>query len=438
MNSNKIYDNVQGAPEFHSALSNPLQNLTKDFIEIFRGFVDAEGCFLIARTGDTFAFRFLIKLHIDDKSVLDTIQKTLGLGRVTTYKSSATYAITSQKEIQFILDIFTKYNLNTTKHLNFLSFKKAFEIYTGSKIKNSKLIQEIASIKSSMNTKRTVFDTTSFKINITPEWLLGFVEGDGSFSVSTTGLILRFSIAQKGNLVLMEAIKKFFVDLAKTKGLKDEASYIYITGPDLCIQEGILNQDPHYPRGDKDINLNNTLSEVNYVLTIKNTNFIKKVLIPFFDSMSWLSKKELDYSDWKTILKIKELGLHFTDDGKDLIDFLLGQMNNNRLSTCKSPGVKKTFTSVEIESILNKSSNYELQEDGRILIKSSNKYSFSRKSLKVTLIDSQGSIFKIFNSKSSCAEFLGISSHTVTKTIEKKRPIYFNGKVYNIIGKIEE
>jgi hypothetical protein len=424
MNSNKIYNNVQGATELHSALSNPLQNLTKDFIEKFRGFVDAEGCFLIARTGDTFAFRFLIKLHIDDKPVLDTIQKTLGLGRVTTYKSSATYAITSQKEIKSILDIFTKYNLNTTKHLNFLSFKKAFEIYTGSKIKNSNLIQEIASIKSSMNTKRTVFDTTSFKTNITPEWLLGFVEGDGSFSVSTAGLILRFSIAQKGNLGLMEAIKKFFVDLAKTKGLKDEASYIYITGPDLYIQEGILNQDPQ--------------AEINYVLTIKNVNFIQKVLIPFFDSMSWLSKKELDYNDWKTILKIKELGLHFTDNGKDLIDFLLGQMNNNRLSTCKSPDVKKTFTSVEIESILNKSSNYELQEDGRILIKSSNKYSFSRKSLKVILIDSQGSIFKVFNSKSSCAEFLGISSHTVTKTIEKNRPVYFNGEVYNITGKIEE
>ena len=63
MNSNKIYNNVQGATELHSALSNPLQNLTKDFIEKFRGFVDAEGCFLIARTGDTFAFRFLIKFE---------------------------------------------------------------------------------------------------------------------------------------------------------------------------------------------------------------------------------------------------------------------------------------------------------------------------------------------------------------------------------------
>jgi hypothetical protein len=113
-------------------------------------------------------------------------------------------------------------------------------------------------------------------------------------------------------------------------------------------------------------------------------------------------------------------------------------MNNNRLSTCKSSEVKKTFTSIEIDSILNKPSNYELQEDGRILIKSSNKYSFSRKRLNLTLIDPQGSIFKIFNSKSSCAEFLGISSHTVTKIIKNKRPVYLNGIVYNIKSKIEE
>jgi hypothetical protein len=36
------------------------------FIEWFRGFTDAEGCFLIAKTGNSFAFRFIIKLHKDD------------------------------------------------------------------------------------------------------------------------------------------------------------------------------------------------------------------------------------------------------------------------------------------------------------------------------------------------------------------------------------
>lgn len=409
-----------------------IQNLTtksdSGFTEKFRGFVDAEGCFLIARTGDTFAFRFLIKLHIDDRSVLDFIQKTLGIGRVTTYKSFAIYAITSQKEIKYILDFFTKYPLNTTKHLNFLSFKKAFELYKGSKVKTSELIMEIECIKNSMNSKRTILDMSSHKINITPEWLLGFVEGDGSFSVIKAGLILTFSITQKGNLVLMEAIKSFFIDLAKAKGLKDEADFVYITGPALYVQQAASQGSLQMGN-----NLNNAVSEANYVLSIKNNKFLNKVLIPFFDSMSWLSKKELDYRDWKTTLKIKELGLHFTNDGTDLIDFILSQMNNNRLSTANKPSeVKRTFTPAEIDSILSRPSNYEIQEDGRTLIKSSSRYIFSRKNIKVELKDPQGSIFKIFNSKISCAEFLGVSSHTVTKIIKTKRPVFLNGEEYNI------
>ncbi len=55
-------------------------------------------------------------------------------------------------------------------------------------------------------------------------------------------------------------------------------------------------------------------------------------------------------------------------------------MNNNRLSTnseaTESVVISITFTSSEIERILSGSSNYEKQEDGKILIKSSNKYSF--------------------------------------------------------------
>ena len=39
--------------------------------------------------------------------------------------------------------------------------------------------------------------------------------------------------------------------------------------------------------------------------------------------MTLHSNKELDYKDLKTIFKIKELGLHHTKDGKDLIDFII-------------------------------------------------------------------------------------------------------------------
>ena len=41
--------------------------------------------------------------------------------------------VSNQIELKLLIDIFSKYDLNTTKYLNFLSFRKAFELYTNSK-----------------------------------------------------------------------------------------------------------------------------------------------------------------------------------------------------------------------------------------------------------------------------------------------------------------
>ena len=78
-------------------------------------------------------------------------------------------------------------------------------------------------------------------------------------------------------------------------------------------------------------------------LKIYHLDYINKVLIPFLDSMKWQSKKELDYLYWKTILKVKELGMHYTDEGVKLIDKILSQMNINRLSTNSKPKADRTL-----------------------------------------------------------------------------------------------
>lgn len=55
-----------------------------NFLEWFRGFTDAEGCFTIGAVGNShyFQFSFTIGLHIDDIEVLEYIQKTLGMGNI--------------------------------------------------------------------------------------------------------------------------------------------------------------------------------------------------------------------------------------------------------------------------------------------------------------------------------------------------------------------
>ena len=66
-------------------------------------------------------------------------------------------------------------------------------------------------------------------------------------------------------------------------------------------------------------------------LVIVNYHIIKSVIIPFFSSMTWHSKKFLDFEDFTWVFKLKEQGHHHTEKGKCLIDSFLEQMNNNRL-----------------------------------------------------------------------------------------------------------
>jgi len=395
--------------------------LSIDFIEWFRGFTDAEGCFLIVKTGNTFAFRFVIKLHMDDVNSLNFIRNSLaGIGNITTEGSVAYFKVTSQKEIKLILEIFTKYPLNSSKHLNFLAFQKAYELYISSNSKTPELAKEIIMLKDSMNSKRTNFDApvgeNIHKINITDNWLLGFVEGDGSFCVAKKGLILTFALGQKGNLALMEAIQSYLLNLinrnysttTNTKVQDKNRNFIYLTKSSRSLS-----------------------SELIYVLIVKDKNYIENIFIPYFDSLIFHSKKELDYIDWKYIGKLKNLGLHYLPEGVKLIELILSQMNENRLSTTGVKLVERNFIESEVTKLLNGPSNYEIRE-GRIFIKSLNKYHSGRTKTKVELKDQEGLVFKIFDSMNKCAEFLGVSTHTVSKRIKNNSSVRFNSKEYFI------
>jgi hypothetical protein len=71
-----------------------------------------------------FKFTFRITLHLDYLACLEFIKNTLHIGnvRVNVERSEVVYEVSAQHEIEIILAIFNKFNLNTTKHLNFIAF----------------------------------------------------------------------------------------------------------------------------------------------------------------------------------------------------------------------------------------------------------------------------------------------------------------------------
>lgn len=146
-----------------------------DFYSWFVGFADAESNFSIVPKQDIngdvnrFTFVFGIGLHIDDVEALEYIQSKLNIGIVRTYKDECKFVVTKSEDICKLISIFDLYNLNTSKYLDYLDFKKAFYIYNDREgFLTKELKNKVLELKDGMNTKRKEFNMpNSHKIVIT-------------------------------------------------------------------------------------------------------------------------------------------------------------------------------------------------------------------------------------------------------------------------------
>jgi hypothetical protein len=116
---------------------------------------------------------FKIGLHIDDEAVLRHICARLGVGGVRLYRNECIFSVTDKKGILLLISIFDKYNLNTSKYLDYLDFKEAFFYYINRANNldidcNIAVKNKIIELKNKMNTSRVNFDRPeSSKVIIT-------------------------------------------------------------------------------------------------------------------------------------------------------------------------------------------------------------------------------------------------------------------------------
>lgn len=379
------------------------------FLEWFRGFTDGEGSFMIL---GNYVFVFQIKLHIDDLNTLKFIRDSLGIGKVKTSNNTCTFIVNKEKDIALIIEIFSKYNLNTVKHLDFLSFKEAYLLYFTriTKSIDVELNLKISNIKNTMNSRITDFNLNNHNINLSLNWILGFIEAEGSFSVSKN-FKLFFSLAQSSvNLELMKKISNYF---------------------EILVSEDFVN----YRVNSNIVSLscttyNNLKWKDSLNLIITNKDYILKYFIPVFDNLDWHTKKLLDYNDWKIIGEIRELGFQYTEEGVDLIKLIQGQMNNNRLSTNLNKNIiyRKVLDN-KIEDLLKKPSNFEQTKDGNILIKSLGRVYHSGNNISINIIDEKGLVLNNFKSIAKCAEFLGIYASNARVKLNKNKGVLYKGKL---------
>jgi len=218
------------------------------------------------RPGKLFSFRFVIYMHKDDFPMLEAISKRLKIGCLHKGDHFASYYVTSKNDLRKIFEIFDKSPLNTSKHLNYLAFKKAYYLYFNRDVKNknsAELVEEIMALKNLMNKKRICFkQPVDHRIKITPYWLLGFVEAEGYFSVTSPSR-LTFGIGQTlSEINVLKAIKEFLLSLP--------GSY------------KITRKDTNVVALDQDSKAKNEKSKPMARIQINKSDYILNVLVLFF------------------------------------------------------------------------------------------------------------------------------------------------------------
>lgn len=192
----QISESTSGDNSFGGTSEEKLQQLgeinQKAFLQWFVGFSEGEGCFKIKskyRTDKSkvhsFSFEFEIHLHIDEKPLLDKIRSSLGVGyiQINTKRSSCSFVVGDEKGIRVLLQIFDSYKMIGIKYLDYVDFRKAFLLYFDRiGTLTDDIRSEILVLQNGINTKRTDFNMPAgHQIEITPYWLLGLIEAEGSF-----------------------------------------------------------------------------------------------------------------------------------------------------------------------------------------------------------------------------------------------------------------
>lgn len=320
-----------------------IPNASKEFINWFVGFADAEGCFTIFsnKSWTVAGFRFHIELHVDDINILHKIAETLGVGKVKLVKTrnSAEFSVSVFEDIvRVILPIFQEFPLQTTKYLDFTSFSEAVQIKLRSQSSGSRKIIsktdliKIKNLKTNMNSGRLIINKEQLKdlenkVSINLWWLLGFVEGEGTFGYKH--LVPYFQLAQhQKNLFVLKAIESFLIKL-------------------------FSNVSPN-AIGNKEFNIDYALNPQTgvYSMTVLKMDALFNYIVPLFNSMPFFTRKALDFHYWVISVIIHKYGYYYLPDGKK-IALQISQSTNKYRYTSGKAGVNKVeFPSDDLVSKL--------------------------------------------------------------------------------------
>lgn len=299
------------ANESSNVLKEKHSNEFKSFLKWFVGFTDAEGNFFISLDRGYIKFRFKISMHIDNVGVLNLIKSKLGVGNVLIEESRnrCSFVVQDFTEIRDVIcPIFIEFPLITSKNLDFQDFNQAVLL------KNKKFLSQldkdkIISLKNGMNSQREIFKSNFLKsqIKISPEWFIGFLEGEGTFGIKT-GSSMYVQVAQKNTSIY---------------GINAIIGFLSSLESDLVKGSGILPVNV----------LSTTNKKTNVVsIVISSVDSLYYYMLPLLDNNKMYTIKETDFKLWRMALLLKIQGYYYLPEGKKLFLYI-SDVLNKRYST---------------------------------------------------------------------------------------------------------
>ena len=151
----------------------------------------------------------------------------------------------------------------------------------------------IIALKKGMNTLRTNFNMPSnHVIEINKYWLLGFIEGEGSFHLWRKDLTPVFAIQLiERQLSVLQKIKEYLIN---SLGFDTYSLYKLQHSSSIVINHQKARNN----------------SKASELLLIKNIHILHNYLIPFFNNLEFKTKKYKDFLDFKIICKAVYCGAH--------------------------------------------------------------------------------------------------------------------------------
>nr|QNH82624.1 LAGLIDADG endonuclease [Dioszegia changbaiensis] len=285
--------------------------LTREqFSKWLTGFIDGEGNFQVFLDGMRLRVAFRIRLHIDDIGVLHTIKAFIGGGSVTQSGSSCLYTLSDLRLLSTVLlPLLNEYKLFTTKWFDYLDFKSAvvFLLDNNSRVSGEGYKWALALIQG-MNSTRSNFDYSLMPtIVINAYWLLGFIEGEGTFGFKN--LSPYFQLGQHTrSLAVLTAISAYLSALPNGFNFT-------VNSPSIVVANTL-----------------NKRTSVS-VLSIVNVDALFDTLLFFLISMPFQTRKGVDFYLWALGLYLHKFGYFYLSSGRSLLVAIASYINTGRYST---------------------------------------------------------------------------------------------------------